>query len=221
MIEHVYRRAAAAPYVERVVVATDDARIRAAVERFGGEARMTHAHHRSGTERLAELVEGLDCELVVNVQGDEPLIDPRAIGQALEPFFADPRLEVSTLMTRIRDRETLLSRNVNKVQVDARGFAIGFSRAPVPPVAPEGQIDLEAHAYFKHIGLYVYTRAFLLRFPQLAPTPGEQREHLEQLRILEHGIPIKVVETSYDSIGVDTPEDVARVEAVLRGSQRG
>lgn len=215
MIEHVYRRAAAAPYVSRVIVATDDARIVAAVEGFGGEARLTRPDHRSGSERLAELVEGIECDLVVNVQGDEPLLEPRAIGQAIEPFFSDPGLRVSTLMTRIREREALWSPHVNKVVTDAEGFALGFSRAPLPGVEPGTEVDLEAQAYFKHIGLYVYTRSFLLRFPHLPVTAGEKRERLEQLRILENGIPIKVVETPFDSIGVDTPEDLARAEAAL------
>lgn len=215
LIEHVYRRAAAAAGVERVVVATDDARIRAAVEAFGGEARLTRSDHRSGTDRLAELVEGLDCDLVVNVQGDEPLLDPRAISQAIEPFFLDAALEVSTLKTRIRDPETLFSVHAVKVRTDARGFAVSFSRAPDPPVPGDAEVDLEAQPYFKHLGLYVYTRAFLLRFPQLPPPPGEEREKLEQLRILENKIPIRVVETVYDSVGVDTPDDLARAEAAL------
>ncbi|MBI4466616.1 MAG: 3-deoxy-manno-octulosonate cytidylyltransferase [Acidobacteria bacterium] len=219
LIEHVYRRAAAAAGVERVVVATDDARIVAAVEAFGGEARLTRGDHRSGTDRLAELVEGIECDLVVNVQGDEPLLDPRAIAQALEPFFLDASLEVSTLKVRLRDPESLRSPHVVKVLTDAQGFAVSFSRCPIPPVGAGEGVDLEARAYFKHVGLYVYTRDFLLRFPQLPPTPGEERERLEQLRILEHGIPIKVVETHYDSIGVDTPDDLARAEAALRAAR--
>lgn len=217
LVEHVYRRAAAAPYVHRVVVATDDARIVQAVEAFGGEAHLTRPEHGSGSERLAELVRDIECDLVVNVQGDEPLIEPRAIGEALEPFFSDPGLQVATLKTRIRDREALVSPHVVKVVTDAAGFAVRFSRQPWPPLAPGA--DLEAHPYFKHLGLYVYTRSFLLRFAELPPTPGEQAERLEQLRILENGIPIKVVETEYDSIGVDTPEDLARAEALLSSSR--
>lgn len=221
LIQHVYRRAAACPGVDRVVVATDDPRILQAVEAFGGDACLTRADHRSGSDRLAELVQAIECDLVVNVQGDEPLLDPRAIAQALEPFWLDAALEVSTLMTRIRDPETLFSRHTVKVRTDARGFAVSFSRAPDPPVPGDAEVDLEGQPYFKHLGLYVYTRAFLLRFPALPPTPGEERERLEQLRILENGVPIKVVETQYDSVGVDTPEDLARAEALLaRGSFR-
>jgi len=216
MIEHVYRHAAAVPQVARVLVATDDARIVATVEAFGGEARLTRVDHRSGTERLAEVIESLDCDLVVNLQGDEPLLSPQAIAQAIEPFYWDAGLQVSSLKTRIRNRETLLSPHAVKVVTDGEGFAVGFSRTPQPP--PPDDVDLAQAAYFKHIGLYVYTRAFLLRFPLLPPTPGEERERLEQLRMLEHGIRIKVVETPHDSIGVDTPEDLARAEAVLRPS---
>jgi 3-deoxy-manno-octulosonate cytidylyltransferase (CMP-KDO synthetase) len=216
LIEHVYRRAASLPEVERVLVATDDERIAAVVRAFGGEARLTWAGHRSGTERLAEVFAREACDLVVNLQGDEPLLDPRALRQALEPFSFDAELQVSTLRVRIRDRETLLSPHAVKVTTDAAGFAASFSRQPVPPPGPA--LDLEQTPYFKHIGLYVYTRPFLLRFASLPPSPGEQREQLEQLRILENGVPIKVVETSYDSVGVDTPEDLARAEAMLASS---
>lgn len=215
VVEHVYRRAAAAPHVSRVMVATDDARIVAAVEAFGGEACLTGLDHASGSERLAEMFQNIDCDLVVNLQGDEPLIHPRAIGQAIEPFFSDDSLRVSTLKTRIRERKALLSPHVVKVVTDARGYAVTFSRQPVPPPEPGDAIDLDAQPYFKHLGLYVYTRSFLLRFAALPRTPSEQRERLEQLRILEYGIPVKVVETPYDSVGVDTPEDLARAEAIL------
>ena len=215
LVEHVYRRALSVPGVELVVVATDDPRIVAAVEAFGGEARLTRAEHRSGTERLAEVFETVDCDLVVNLQGDEPLLDPRAITQALGPFASDATLQVSTLKSRIRDPEALLSPHIVKVVTDAAGFAVTFSRQPVPPVDRESEIDLEKAAYFKHIGLYVYRRAFLLRYAQLPSTPAERRENLEQLRILDNGIPLKVVETEHDSLGVDTPDDLARAEAVL------
>lgn len=216
MIEHVYRRAAAATGVERVIVATDDARIVAAVEAFGGEARLTRAEHTSGSERLAEAFADLECDLVVNLQGDEPLLDPRAIEQAVAPLAGDPALQVATLKTRIRARAALLSPHVVKVVTDAEGYAVSFSRVPRPPLAPDEEVDLERVAYFKHLGLYAYQRDFLLRFPRLPPTPGERRERLEQLRILENGVAIRVVETSYDSVGVDTPDDLARAEALLK-----
>ena len=217
VIEHVYRRAAAVPGVAQVLVATDDERIAAVVAGFGGEARLTHATHHSGTDRLAEVFAELKCDLVVNLQGDEPFLPAEAIAQALEPFGLDASLQVSTLKTRLREREAVLSPHVVKVVTDEDGYAVTFTRRPQPPLDPEAEFDPERMAYYKHIGLYVYTRAFLLRLAALPPTPSEQRERLEQLRILDYGIPIRVVETPYDSIGIDTPEDLARAEARLGG----
>jgi len=219
IIEHVYRRAAAAPHVGRVIVATDDARIVAAVEAFGGEARLTRPDHPSGTDRLAEVFAGVDCDLVVNVQGDEPLLEPDAIGQAVEPFFKDSTLLVSTLKVRIREHAALESPHVVKLRTDAAGNAMSFTRVP-DPAAPAGGIDLERVAYFKHLGLYVYRRDVLLRFSKLPPTARERAERLEQWRFLENGIPIRVVETAHDSVGIDTPEDLARAEAILAAQPR-
>ncbi len=207
MIEHVYRRTAAAPSVGVVVVATDDERVRAAVERFGGLVRMTARHHPSGTDRVAEVAASLDCELVVNVQGDEPLIEPAMIEEALAPFATDRDLAMGTLRRRLDDPALAQSPHVTKVVVDREGYALYFSRAPIPfardgvPVVPT----------YKHIGLYVYRRAFLLAFARLAPTPLERTEALEQLRALEHGVRIKVIETRFDSVGVDTPEDLEQI----------
>lgn len=215
VIEHVYRRAASVPGVTQVLVATDDERIMAAVEAFGGEAVLTRADHASGTDRLAEVFAARECDLVVNLQGDEPLIRPDAIAAAIEPLALDATLEVSTLKTRIRDLGTLRSPHVVKVVTDEVNNAVGFSRRPVPPGA---EVDLEQTAYFKHIGLYVYTRSFLLRFAAMPPTPSEKREQLEQLRMLDNGIRVGVVETPHDSIGIDMPEDLGRAEALLRSS---
>ena len=217
VIEHVYRRAAAVPGVAQVLVATDDERIAAVVVGFGGEARLTRATHHSGADRLAEVFAELECDLVVNLQGDEPFLPEEAIAQALEPFALDASLQVSTLKTRLREREAVLSPHVVKVVTDEDGYAVTFTRRPQPPLDPEAEFDPARMAYYKHIGLYVYTRAFLLRLAALPPTPSEQRERLEQLRILDYGIPVKVVETPYDSIGIDTPEDLARAEARLGG----
>lgn len=207
MIEHVYRRVAGIKAVDRVIIATDDVRIAAAVRAFGGEVRMTRADHPSGTDRLAEVATNEACDLVVNVQGDEPLIDPRAITQAIEPFWHDSSLVASTLKTPIRNPRDLASPHIVKVVTDHQDFALYFSRAPIPA---------QAGPHYKHLGLYVYTRAFLLRFPTLPIGPLEQAERLEQLRILENGYRLKVIETPYDSISVDTPEDLTRVEALLR-----
>ena len=220
LIEHVYRRVAAVAEISEVIIATDDARIVAVVEAFGGQARLTSSAHRSGTDRLAEVFAGVECDVVVNVQGDEPLIQPEAIRQALQPFLLDAQLQVSTLKTRIRELETLMSPNAVKVVTDAQGWAVNFSRAPDPPVGPGMAMDLERVAFFKHLGLYAYRRAFLLEFARWPASPREEAEKLEQLRMLDHGVRIRVVETPHDSIGVDTPEDLARAEAALAAEQR-
>jgi len=216
LIEHVYRRAASARLVARVIVATDDRRIADAVEAFGGEARMTSVSHESGTDRLAEVAESLDADLIVNVQGDEPLLAPDTIDAAVSAFAeaaADnaPRLEMSTLRRRITDPAELQNPHVTKVVVDADGFAMYFSRAPIP-FTRAGQPAVAAWA---HIGLYVYRRETLLRLASLPPTPLERSEALEQLRALEHGIRIKAVATAHQTIGVDTPDDLERVRALL------
>jgi 3-deoxy-manno-octulosonate cytidylyltransferase (CMP-KDO synthetase) len=212
MIEHVYRRAAAASSVAEVIVATDDERIARVVEGFGGRACMTKTSHTSGMERLAEVAGSLSCDIVVNVQGDEPLIEPAMIDEAVATLLADPSVEMGSLRRALDDPADLTSPDVVKVVVDRHDFALYFSRAPIPyRRAPD---DAAAPA-FKHIGLYVYRRAFLIRLAGLPPTPLEQSERLEQLRALEHGYRIKVVETALDSIGVDTPADLERVRRLM------
>jgi 3-deoxy-manno-octulosonate cytidylyltransferase (CMP-KDO synthetase) len=211
MIEHVYRRAAEATSVSRVIVATDDTRIVDAVAAFGGEAMLTSPSHQSGTDRLAEVAASLACDIVVNVQGDEPMLAPETIDAAVAPCLADAALAMSTLRRRITDPSEHANPHVTKVVVDHDGYALFFSRAPIPYTRP-GQPPAPAWA---HVGLYVYRRDTLLRLAALPPTAMERAEALEQLRALEHGIRIKVVKTAYASIGVDTPEDLARVRALL------
>ena len=214
MIEHVYRRASASRSLSAVIVATDDERILRAVEAFGGIARLTSAAHPSGTDRLAEVAASLDCDLVVNVQGDEPLIEPGMIDEAVAPFALDATLPISTLRRRISDPSELANLNVTKVVVDRDDNALYFSRAPVPYTRP----GCPPAVAWRHVGLYVYRRECLLRLASLAPTALEQSEALEQLRALEHGIRIKAIETQYDSVGVDTPDDLERVRRVFRES---
>jgi 3-deoxy-manno-octulosonate cytidylyltransferase (CMP-KDO synthetase) len=220
MIEHVYRRAADARGVEGVVVATDDQRVADAVERFGGVARMTSPEHRTGMDRLAEVAADLRAGIIVNVQGDEPLVEPSAIAQMVEALRADPTLEMSTLRTPIRHDADYASPHVVKVVVDRHDHALYFSRSPIPFLRA-GQPGVT----FKHLGLYAYRREVLLRLAALPQSPLEQAESLEQLRALEHGIRIRAVETQYDSIGVDTPDDLERVRhaclAVARGAEAG
>ena len=210
MIEHVYRRAAMARLVDAVIVATDDERIERAVTAFGGIAQMTASHHASGTDRLAEVAADLPCGLIVNVQGDEPLIDPAAIDAVIAPMQHDPSIEMGTAARRVRDDAELATPHVVKVVTDINGFALYFSRAPIP----HGR-DATALAIARaHLGLYVYRRDTLLRLARLPRTPLEDTEALEQLRALEHGIRIKVVETAYVSQGVDTADDLEQVRQV-------
>jgi 3-deoxy-manno-octulosonate cytidylyltransferase (CMP-KDO synthetase) len=210
LIEHVYRRVVECSALGAVVVATDDERIRRAVEAFGGRVQMTNPAHVSGTDRVAEVARALDCELVVNVQGDEPLIEPGMIEEALAPF-SRPDLQMATLRRRISERADFLDPHVTKVVVDHDGHALYFSRTPIPYHLDAGA-PLEA---WKHVGLYVYRRRFLLEFARMAPTRLERCEALEQLRAIEHGVQIAVVETRHDTIGVDTPEDLEKVRRVL------
>ncbi len=211
MIEHVYRRASEARTVSSVIVATDDARIEAAVKAFGGDVRLTSPEHQSGTDRLAEVAATLDCALIVNVQGDEPLIEPAMIDAAVEPFAHDETIEMSTLRRRLSDPSEFTNPNVTKVVVDRDGRAMYFSRAAIP-FARDGSPAAPA---WRHVGLYVYRRDCLLRLSRLPQTALERSEALEQLRALEHGVRIQVIETQHDSIGVDTPEDLERVRAIV------
>ncbi len=223
MIQHVYERAARA-HVERVIVATDDERIARVVKAFGGEVRMTSAGHRSGTDRIAEAAADVAADIVVNVQGDEPLLDPASIDAATAPLLEDLALEMATLATPAADATEVLNPHVVKVVCDARGDALYFSRAPIPygrPM-PEGDPTAAAAAAvarglaLRHIGLYVYRREALLRFAGLPPSPLEERERLEQLRALEHGMRIRVVVTRHGSFGVDTPADLERVRRMMQ-----
>jgi len=237
MIEHVYRRTASARGVDAVVVATDDERIAAAVRGFGGIAIMTGSAHRTGTDRIAEVAANLPCEIVLNVQGDEPLVEPETIEAVIAPLVADPMLEMSTACVAIADRSDYANPNVVKVVKDRAGRALYFSRAPIPhlrgrdpgsgirdPKTSDGSDPASRvpdPGPYKHLGLYGYRRTFLLKFASLSQTPLERAESLEQLRALEHGYRIHTVETKHDSIGVDTPEDLERVRRqLLAGTAR-
>lgn len=212
MIEHVYRRVAAVRGLRAVVVATDDEAVAQAVTAFGGTVRMTSPAHRSGTDRVAEVAADLDCDVVVNVQGDEPLLEPAMIEELVEPFTSDTTLEMATLRRRIETADDLSRPHVVKVVVDRHGHALYFSRAAIP--YRHGASD-EAAAWHKHIGIYAFRRPFLLRFAQWPSTPLERIEGLEQLRALEHGVRILVVDTRHDSIGVDTPDELERVRQLM------
>ncbi|MBE0598790.1 MAG: 3-deoxy-manno-octulosonate cytidylyltransferase, partial [Desulfuromonadales bacterium] len=217
MIQWVYERTARSAAVDRVIVATDDARIAAAVEAFGGEVQLTRGDHPTGTDRLAEVAGRIDADLVVNVQGDEPLIDPRMIDLAVAPLCADATIPMGTLQTPLTSVEEFRNPNVVKVVSDQHGFALYFSRAPIPhPRDDAGDLGglLADSPVYKHIGLYVYRREFLLAYPGLPETPLERLEKLEQLRALEHGYRIRVTTTTLTSQGVDTPEDLDKVRTL-------
>ena len=206
MIQHVFERAGQARYLSALVIATDDHRIAAAARRFGAPVRLTQADHPSGTARVAEAASAENAELIVNIQGDEPLIDPGAIDAAILAMLDDPEVPMGTLRKRIEDPEELANPNVVKVVTSHAGDALYFSRSPIPYLRGTGR-----YAHFKHIGLYVYRRDFLMGYSQLPVGPLERAECLEQLRALENGHRIRVVETDYESLGVDTPADLERV----------
>ncbi len=222
MIQHVYEQTIKASLVTRAIVATDDTRIADAIHQIGGEAIMTKTTHETGTDRLAEVAYGLEADIVVNVQGDEPLIAPAMIDEAIEPFINNKELKMGTLKTRVKCLHDFLSPNVVKVVTDNAGYALYFSRSPLPFFRDKWQ-DLKDDAFasgrllcYKHVGLYVYQRNFLLEYAAMPQTFLEISEKLEQLRALENGIRIRVVETDFDSIGVDTPEDLNKAKEKMK-----
>jgi 3-deoxy-manno-octulosonate cytidylyltransferase (CMP-KDO synthetase) len=218
MIEHVYRRACAASLVHAVIVATDDQRIADAVRSFGGATLMTRADHISGTDRIAEVVSALTCRAVVNVQGDEPLVEPDTIDAAVAPLMADPSIEMTTISRPFADSDEFKSPHVVKVVTDLSRDALYFSRSPIPAsLAPGASVPAMARA---HVGLYAYRRDTLLKLAALPVAPLEHHESLEQLRALAHGIRIRVVDTRHVAAGVDTPEDLERVRSMMLTSSR-
>lgn len=214
MIQRVVERAKLAKRADRVIVATDDARIMKAVEGFGGEATMTRTEHRTGTERIAEVAAREDGDVFVNVQGDEPLLNPQAIDVAVSSLLEEPQASISTVATPIKMPGDIMDPNVVKAVLDFDGNAIYFSRAPIPWVRDTaGRIQVR---HLKHLGLYVFQREALLEYPTLPQGELERIEQLEQLRWVENGWKIRVAEVEHDAVSVDVPEDVARVEKLLQ-----
>ncbi len=212
MLQHVWERASQARYLTKLVIATDDERIEAAARAFGGSVKMTRSDHASGTDRVAEVASTDAAGIIVNIQGDEPLLDPAAIDAAALALLHDSSVPMSTLKRRIGDPAEVTNPNVVKVVTDLSGNAIYFSRCPIPFARDP------AAQHYKHIGLYVYRRDFLLGYSDLPVGPLETAEKLEQLRALENGFAIRVEETEYDSLGVDTPEDLERVSGLFEAS---
>ncbi len=217
MIQHVVERAERATLVNAVLVATDDERIASAVRAFGGHAVMTPEDCRSGTDRIAYVAQSLpDATIIANVQGDEPLIDPAMIDEAIRPLLDDPSLPVGTLVRRIDADADLTNPNIVKVVLDRGGRCLYFSRSAIPFGRDRAPSEwLREHAYYKHIGLYVFRREFLIHYAGLRQTPLELMEKLEQLRILEYGFTIRAAVTTSESISVDTAEDLERVRSML------
>ena len=222
MIQHVYERVSKAALVNEVLVATDDKRIFDAVTAFGGKAVMTLDSHESGSDRIAEAVEGIDCDVVVNVQGDEPFIEPLMIDSVIELLYNDEKASMSTLAKKITDIGELRSPNVVKVVMDCEGYALYFSRSPVPYIRDSWQ-DLEnivlkdgMPPVFKHVGIYGFRKKELMAFSSMPRTSLESIEKLEQLRALETGMKIKVGVTEFETIGIDTPEDMKKAESIYK-----
>ena len=218
MIQHVYERAAQAKLVDEVVVATDDDRIAERVKKFGGKVAMTPSDIRSGSDRVAYVANTLtDTDIVINVQGDEPLIVPHMIDEAVQPLIDDTSIQVGTLVKKITSAEELHNPNIVKVVLDDMNFGIYFSRSPIPYLRDGASMNdwHTRHQYYKHIGLYVYRRKFLLQFSQWDESTLEKTEKLEQLRIIEHGYKIKTALTEFDSVPIDTPDDVKKVKEIM------
>jgi 3-deoxy-manno-octulosonate cytidylyltransferase (CMP-KDO synthetase) len=214
MVQHVYERSKLAGRASRVIVATDDERIVKAVESFGGTARMTRPDHRTGTERVAEVAAHEKGDVFVNVQGDEPLLDPTSVDTAIEALLEEPAASIATVATPIKTPADIMDPNVVKTVLDFDNNGLYFSRAPIPWVRDTASKMQVRH--LKHLGLYVFQRDALLEYPTLPQGELERIEQLEQLRWLENGWKIRVAEVEHDAVSVDVPQDVARVEKLLQ-----
>lgn len=214
MIQHVWERAKQARALDEVIIACDHEAVADAARKFGAKWVMTSKGHASGTDRITEIINPLDVKIVVNIQGDEPLIHPTMIDSVARALLDDPRVSMATVMKKIEDPSLINDPNIVKVVTDKNNFALYFSRAAIPYLAINS--DIKQPAYFKHIGLYGYTKDFLFIYKNLPASNLENIEKLEQLRALEEGFKIKVIETKFDTIGVDTPSDLEKVKEYLK-----
>lgn len=215
LVLHTYERAQQSMLVSQVVIATDDDRVVSALEPYGVNIELTRPDHPSGTDRVAEVAALSSAGIIVNVQGDEPLVDPRMIDKAIGPVLGNPDISMATARRRIADPDEIKNPNVVKVVCDKEGRALYFSRSPIPRIRDAADRAEMATCYWQHVGLYVYERDFLLAMARLPVTELERLEKLEQLRVLEHGWPIAVIDTDYVNIGVDSPEDLERVRGLM------
>ncbi|MCK4533670.1 3-deoxy-manno-octulosonate cytidylyltransferase [bacterium] len=218
MVLWVYQRAKQSQMLEEVFVATDDVRIKKVVEQEGGKVIMT-SPSSSGTDRIAEVAKTLEYDVFVNIQGDEPLISPEVIDLVVQPFRENPNLSVSTAITTISDKNEINDPNIVKVVVDKFNFALYFSRAAIPFVRDEDKKPPNFQ-YYKHLGIYGYRKDFLIHFKSMSHCDLEQIEQLEQLRFLKNGYKIKVMLSDYNSISVDTPQDLERVRKIVKEMQK-
>ena len=216
LLYHVYHRSSRARSLNRLLIATDDERIQKTAIAFGAESVMTGKTHRSGTDRIAEAIQDIPADIVVNIQGDEPLIDFLAIERVVALLQEDSAADMATLKTPISSMEDLANPNVVKVVTDEKGYALYFSRAPIPYLRKKE--DLGEH--YRHVGLYAYRRDFLIQFTKWSPSSLEMLEDLEQLRALEHGARIKVGLTETHVFGVDTPQDLERIRKLVEGNEK-
>jgi 3-deoxy-manno-octulosonate cytidylyltransferase (CMP-KDO synthetase) len=222
VIRHVYDRAREAGIFSRILVATDSTEIAQVVADFGGEAVMTASHHRSGTERIAEPARGIEAEVVINIQGDEPFLHPEMLRQLWTSFKVEEAAVMGTFRYPLARQEDLLNPNVVKVVTDSRGYALYFSRAPIPHCLSAGHLLAEGRrGCFKHVGVYAYRRDFLIRFPSLPRSTLEEAENLEQLRVLENGFRIRVYDSAWETLGIDTEEDLIEARTRWLGRQTG
>jgi 3-deoxy-manno-octulosonate cytidylyltransferase (CMP-KDO synthetase) len=216
MIQHVWERARQAIVLEDLIIACDDERIASAAQSFGAKIVMTAKGHGCGTDRIIEVINPLEVKIVINIQADEPLINPEMIDTVAQALLYDNEVSMATLMKRIEDPALVNDPNVVKVVVDKNNFALYFSRAAIPHYPDNTEARSALH--YKHIGLYGYTKDFLFTYKNLPVSRLEKAERLEQLRVLEEGYKIKVIETKYDTVGVDTPEDLGKVRALITGN---
>ncbi|MDY9921568.1 MAG: 3-deoxy-manno-octulosonate cytidylyltransferase [Synergistota bacterium] len=212
MVEHVYRRALASGVFFRVVIATDDERIYSAAEKFGGDVLITRADHPDGSSRVAEVARSIDADYVINIQGDEPMLDPRMLRELADGIVSDSGADSATVCVPINSEKDFNNPNIVKVVTDQRGRALYFSRSPIPFRRNATECPV-----WEHLGIYAFTKEFLLKFVELPPTPLMKEESLEQLRILEHGYTMAVIPTKYPSLGpnVNTEEDLQMVRKIL------
>lgn len=224
MIQHVWERAKRAHSIDEVIIAVDKDKVQKVVEAFGGKAVMTSPEQPSGTDRIAEVMTAVEADVVINVQADEPLVHPLMIDELAQVFEYEREAQMATLIKRIHCKEDIMNPNVVKAVVDRKGYALYFSRSPIPYVRSKGTASLAypetmediSERYFKHIGMYAYTKEFLFAFTNLPKSTLESEECLEQLRALEHGYKIKTIETRYETVGVDTAADLEKVKAILK-----